>query len=250
MQCRPKSPIWMTHPAAVSILPNSSFRRRYSETTMAPSASPGRLRMPPRRESVLRRTWPTGRKNRTGGPDRASGSGVTMPASAAGSADNDARDGKSASLSESRLAARRDVDNDVGARAADPADPAPVAGNAADHRYVGPDLRIPIIDEDDIPPVRAAYEYEAAEPTDAESDAAVRAGEEATGEETALSPVVAQPAIRAAESLKRLREPDVEPPTLAETVNRAALRVAQGGPGRYRSEPGRRRPFGRAGACP
>ena len=162
--------------------------------------------------------------------DRASGSGVTMPASAAGSADNDARDGKSASLSESRLAARRDVDNEIGARAADPVDPAPVAGNAADHRYVGPDLRIPIIDEDDIPPVRAAYEYEAAEPTDAESDAAVRSGEEATDEDTALSPVVAQPAIRAADSLERLREPDVEPPTLAETVNRAALRVAQGGP--------------------
>ena len=142
-----------------------------------------------------------------GRADRARGSGGTLPASPAGSAGNDAREGKSASSSESRLAALHDIDNDTGARAADPADPAPVAGNAADYRYVGPDLRIPIIDEDDIPPVRAAYEYEAAEPTGAESDAAVRSGEEATGEKTALPPVVAQPAIRAAESLERAREP-------------------------------------------
>ena len=123
-----------------------------------------------------------------GRADRARGSGGTLPASPAGSAGNDAREGKSASSSESRLAALHDIDNDTGARAADPADPAPVAGNAADYRYVGPDLRIPIIDEDDIPPVRAAYEYEAAEPTGAESDAAVRSGEEATGEENGAAP--------------------------------------------------------------
>ncbi len=47
------------------------------------------------------------------------------------------------------------------------ADEEPLVVDAADHRHVGPDLRIPILDGEDIPPVRAAHEYQAAEPADA-----------------------------------------------------------------------------------
>ena len=130
------------------------------------------------------------RAERPGGSTGTSGSGAgteDFPQIAPGPAGSrgGTADRAGSARAESPLAAGRDTGNRHAAPASDPARP---AGNAADYRNVGPDLRIPIIDEDDIPPVRAAYEDEIDTRATAEDEAGRTAGEAAIPAASSAAP--------------------------------------------------------------
>ncbi|MCY4393881.1 MAG: peptidoglycan DD-metalloendopeptidase family protein [Rhodospirillaceae bacterium] len=143
-------------------------------------------------------------------------------------------DGPGAIRAGNPLAAGRGIGN---RRAAPASASVRMAGDTADFRNTGPDLRIPIIEEDDIPPVRATYEEERGAPAAADdrtgpgTDAALPAGPLPSARDgTRPTGETANPAARS-----------VRPRDAAPVIPKSAKR-AQIGPARSA--------FGKAGPAP